>query len=155
MANQDPNADRELRFSRLLNAPRELVFKVWTSPEHVAKWWGPEGFTNTIHEMQVAPGGKWLLTMHGPDGRDYPNTILYREVIAPEKLSWWHGSDEPGDPNGFEVTVEFEDRGAQTLLTMRMLFATAAARDFVVREYGAIEGNKQTMDRLEAYLATV
>ena len=149
-------SDREIRATRILNAPRELVFEVWTDPAHIVKWWGPNGFTNTIHKMDVRPGGTWDFIMHGPDGTDYPNLIKYVEVVKPERLVFDHGSGQENDPAQFHVTVTFEDLGDErTKLTMVMLFKTAADRDFVVTEYGALDGNKQTMDKLEAYLATL
>lgn len=89
--NNGDTADREIVISRLIHAPRELVFKVWTDPKHVAHWWGPNGFTNTIHEMDVRPGGVWRFIMHGPDGVDYPNKIVYKEVVKPQApglFSW-------------------------------------------------------------------
>lgn len=149
-----PNtADREIRMERLLNAPRELVWRAWTDPDHIARWWGPDGFTNTVHSMDVRPGGAWVYTMHGPDGTDYPNRIDYIEVVEPERLLYDHGEGEEGAPAHFQVTVTFEARGARTKLTMRMVFPTAEARDFVVREYGAIEGGNQTLNHLEQHLA--
>jgi uncharacterized protein YndB with AHSA1/START domain len=146
-------ADRELVISRIFNAPLELVFTVWTDPEHLAKWWGPNGFTNTIHKMDVKPGGEFLLTMHGPDGTDYPNKIVYDEVVKNKLLGWSHGSGNDNDPSQFKVTVQFSAQDDKTLITMRMVFASKEAKDFVVEKHGAIEGNKQTMDKLEAYLA--
>ena len=83
-------SNRELSVSRLLNAPRELVWKVWTEPEHIAKWWGPNGFTNTIDKMEIRPGGIWDLIMHGPDGIDYKNKSEFVEIVAPEKISFRH-----------------------------------------------------------------
>ena len=80
-------AAREIVAARVFDAPRELVFDAWTDPEHVAQWWGPNGFTNTIHEMDVRPGGVWRFVMHGPDGVDYNNKIVYIEVVKPERLS--------------------------------------------------------------------
>jgi uncharacterized protein YndB with AHSA1/START domain len=73
-------SDREIITRRLLNAPRELVFEAFTQPEHLAKWWGPNGFTITTHEMEVKPGSAWRFMMHGPDGVDYPNKIVYEEL---------------------------------------------------------------------------
>jgi uncharacterized protein YndB with AHSA1/START domain len=146
-------ADRELVISRLINAPRELVFKVWTEPEHVAQWWGPDGFTNTIHEMEVKAGGVWRLTMHGPDGRDYPNKIVFIEVVKPERLVYKHSGDEETEPVNFHVTVTFEKQGNKTLLTMRSIFESAAELERVNKEYGAREGMKQTVGRLEEYVA--
>jgi uncharacterized protein YndB with AHSA1/START domain len=146
-------ADREIVITRVFDAPRDLVYKAWTDPKHVAQWWGPIGFTNTIHEMDVRPGGVWRLMMHGLDGVDYPNKIAFIEVMKPERLVYTHGGDEGGDPVQFHVTVTFDEQGGKTRLTMRSLFKSAAERDRVVEEYGAIEGGKQTLDRLAEHLA--
>lgn len=152
-AQMNDAADRELIFSRIINAPRELVFKVWTDPKHVAHWWGPKGFTNTIYEMDVRPGGIWRFVMHGPNGIDYQNKIVFNEIVKPELLTYTHGSGEENDPGQFQVTVTFEKQGNKTKLTMRSVFQSAAERDKVVKEYGAIEGANQTLDRLQEYLA--
>jgi uncharacterized protein YndB with AHSA1/START domain len=146
-------SDRELVITRLINAPRELVWKVWTDPEHVAQWWGPTGFTNTVHEMNVKPAGVWRLTMHGPDGRDYPNKIVFIEVVKPERLVYRHSGDEETEPVNFHVTVSFEKQGNKTLLTMKSAFESAAELGRVDKEYGAREGMKQHIDRLEEYVA--
>lgn len=145
-------ADRELLLTRVVNAPRKLVFDVWTDPKHVAKWWGPNGFTNTIHEMNIRPGGVTRLTMHGPNGIDYPNEIIYKEIIKPERLVWTHGSGNKNEPGQFEVTVTFAELGQQTEITMHMVFRSKEERDMVVNTRGAIEGNRQMMNRLEEYL---
>src|SRR5689334_2461741 len=79
-------SERELLITRLINAPRDLVWDAWTKPEHVQHWWGPDGFTNTIHEMEVKPGGVWRFMMHGPNGMNFPNRIVFHEVVKPEKL---------------------------------------------------------------------
>ena len=146
-------ADREIVQTRVFDAPRERVFDAWTDPKHVAEWFGPNGFTTTTHEMDVRPGGKWRFIMHGPDGTDYDNLIVYREVVRPERLAYSHGSGEADDPYQFEVTVTFADEGGKTNLTMRALFPSAEARDYAVREVGAIEGGRQTLARLAEYLA--
>jgi uncharacterized protein YndB with AHSA1/START domain len=147
-------SDREIVLSRVFDAPRELVFEVWTKAAHVAQWWGPNGFTNTVHEMDVRPGGIWRLTMHGPDGTDYPNLIRYYEVVPPEKLVYNHSSGEPDDP-GFHVTILFETEGAMTRVTMHSIFVTKEVRDMVVQKYHAIEGGKQTLARMEEYLKKI
>ena len=145
-------ADREIVISRLIKAPRERVFAAWTDPGHIGGWWGPQGFTTTTQAMDVRPGGAWRYTMHGPDGVDYPNLIVYSEVARPERLAYVHGSGEDDDPHQFTTVVTFEDEGGQTRLTMRSIFASAAARDYVVREFHAIEGGNSTLDRLEEFL---
>ena len=146
-------SDREIVMERIFNAPRELVFEAWTDPKHVAQWWGPKGFTNTFQEIDVRPGGVWRFVMHGPDGVDYQNRIIYDEIVKPERLVYTHGSGEEGDPGQFQVTVTFAEQGGKTKLTMQMLFESAAERDKVIKEFGAIEGANQTLDRLEEHLA--
>lgn len=145
-------ADRELLMIREFQAPRELVWEAWTNPDHIVHWWGPNGFTNTILEMNVKPGGVWRYIMHGPDGTDYPNRITFREVVKPKLLTYRHSSDIENDPGEFEVTVNFEAKGKATELTMRMVFKTKEMRDFVANKYGAIEGGNQTMNKLGEYL---
>ena len=102
--------DRELIITRKINAPVELVWEVWTKPEHIANWWGPDGFTNTITKMEVRPGGVWELTMHGPDGTDYPNKSIFREVLPLEKIVYEHVSE----PH-IVGTITFEKQGKQTI----------------------------------------
>ncbi|HTH56647.1 MAG TPA: SRPBCC family protein [Cyclobacteriaceae bacterium] len=156
MERKSETADRELKFSRVFNAPRNLVWKAWTEPKHIAQWWGPNGFTNTIHEMEVKVGGVWDFIMHGPDGTNYSNKIVFTEVIKPELLKYDHGSDDPNDPVRFKVTVKFIALEAKkTELHMQMIFQTKEVLDFVVKKHGAIEGNTQTMNRLEEYLKTM
>lgn len=149
------DATRELVFSRAFDAPRDLVFEAWTTPEHVARWWGPRGFTTTITEMVVRPGGTWRLVMHGPDGVDYPNRIVFLEVVRPERLVYEHRPEPGTEPVRFTVTVTFAERGGTTDVTMRMRFPSAAARAHVVRKYRADQGATQTLERLAEHLATV
>jgi uncharacterized protein YndB with AHSA1/START domain len=145
--------DREIVLTRLFDAPRELVFDMWTDPKHIAQWWGPNGFTTTIHQMDVRPGGVWRLVMHGPDGRNYNNRIVYLEIARPERLVYKHDPEEGSEPFHCEVTVTFAEEGRLTRLTMRMLFPSADARDHVVTEYGVIEGGNQTLGRLAEHLS--
>jgi len=141
---------RELVASRLFDAPRETVFRMWTDPEHVKHWWGPRGFTNTIQEMDVRPGGVWRFVMHGPDGTDYDNKIVYGEVDAPRLLTYSHVVE----PH-FDVTVTFEEEGGKTRVTVRGVFESAAARDKAIREVGADKGLLETLDRLSEQLERV
>jgi len=148
-------ADNEIVITRLLNAPRELVWEVWTNPRHVAQWWGPRGFTTTIEKMDVRPGGVWKHVMHGPDGTDYPNSSVFKEVVKPERIVFAHGGGKEGGPGANFVatwTFEAEDKN-KTRITMRLVFKTAAERDEVVKAYNAIEGGNQTLDRLTEYVA--
>lgn len=145
-------SDRELVFTRVFDAPRELVFNAWIDPEHIGQWWGPRGFTTTIDEMDMRPGGVWRFVMHGPDGVDYQNKVVYVEIARPERLVYNHSSGEEGDPGEFQVTVTFNEQGGKTEVTLRMLFKSAAGRDKII-QLGAIEGAHQTLDRLAEYLA--
>src|ERR1700719_247021 len=122
--------DREIVISRIVNAPREMVWEAFTDPKQVVQWWGPNGFTTTIHEMDVRPGGRWRHTMHGPDGADYPNQSVFIEVVEPERIVYSHGGGKKGGPGAqFESTWTFEAQGNKTKLTLRMVFSSAAARD--------------------------
>jgi uncharacterized protein YndB with AHSA1/START domain len=144
--------DRGIWFERVFDAPRELVFDVWTDPKHVAEWWGPSGFTNTVQEMDLRPGGVWRFVMHGPDGVDYPNRIQFVEVERPSRLVYDH-MGQNADEAPFRGCVTFyADGPARTRLIMRTLFPTSAIRELVSREYHAVEGGNQTLDRLGAYL---
>lgn len=146
-------ADREIVITRVFNAPRERVFKAWTDPKHVDRWWGPRGFTNQTSEMDVRPGGVWRYMMLSAEYGNFPNDVRYLEVVKPERLVYDHGADD-GLPPHFRVTVTFVEKGAQTELTMRTVFPTAEARDKVVKEWGAIASGNQTMDRLGEWLQT-
>jgi len=147
-------ADREVVISRLIDAPRELVFEAWVDPVHVVKWWGPDGFTTTIREVAIKPGGVWRFTMHGPDGVDYLNRIEFVEVKKPERLVYHHYG-EGEDLMHFHVTVTFDDQQGKTMLTMRSIFDTAAERNRVCDEYGAIEGGHQHLGRLAEFVKSM
>jgi uncharacterized protein YndB with AHSA1/START domain len=147
-------ADREIMLSREYDAPRELVWRAYTDPAHLPNWWGPNGFTNTVHEIDVRVGGRWRFIMHGPDGKDWPNRIVYQEVVQPERLVFLHGDDVDDDPGAFHVTITLDDVDGRTRVTQRMLFATAAQKKGV-EQFGAVELGKQTLDKLAAYLHTM
>jgi uncharacterized protein YndB with AHSA1/START domain len=147
-------AEREIFISRVFDAPLEKVWDAWTDPKQVVKWWGPRGFTTTIHEMDVRPGGVWHQTMHGPDGANYPGKSVFAEVIKHKRIVFSHSGGKEGAPGAnFKSTWTFEVEGDQTKVTIRMVFDSAEARERVVREFGAIEGGKQTLARLGEFLA--
>ncbi len=149
----EETSDREIVLTRVFDAPRERVFLAWTDPNQVVQWWGPNGFTTTTHEMEVRPGGVWRFIMHGPDGIDYPNRIVFEEIVKPERIVYAHGGGTEGAPVDFHVTVTFVALGKKTELTLRSVFPSAAARDHVVKVYGAVEGAKQHLGRLAEHLA--
>jgi uncharacterized protein YndB with AHSA1/START domain len=140
--------DRELLLSRTLNAPVALVWEVWTQAEHIANWWGPDGFTNTINRMDFTPGGEWDLIMHGPDGTDYKNKSIFREIVRHKKIVYEHVSAPR-----FTATIRFEEKGEQTLITWHMLFESAEEFIRTVKTFKADEGLKQNLEKLGRYLA--
>ncbi|MDP2036368.1 MAG: SRPBCC family protein [Ignavibacteria bacterium] len=146
--NATNTADREIKIFRLLNAPIELVWKVWTDPNHIVNWWGPRGFTNTMTKMEVEPGGEWNLIMHGPDGIDYKNKSIFKEVIKHKKIVYEHQSSPK-----FVATIEFESAGGKTNLSWHMLFESKEQFIQVVKTFKADEGLKQNVAKLEEYLA--
>ena len=116
--------------TRVLAAPRTLVFSVWTDPKHLVQWWGPNGFRTTTHAFDFRPGGVWRFVMHGPDGRDYQNRITFDEIVAPERIVYRHDGAEEVEAVCFTQTVTFEDLGNG-------------------------KGLAQTMARLDDYLAAL
>lgn len=143
-------APNEIIITRLIHAPRERVWDAWTVPEQLEKWWGPDGFTVTTKEIDIREGGVWDFMMHGPDGRDYPNRIVFTEIVKPERIAHDHG-DYDGKIH-FQAVITFEDIDGKTNLTMKSIFPTQDMRDMVVREHGAIEGGNQTIGRLAVFV---
>jgi uncharacterized protein YndB with AHSA1/START domain len=147
----EDSTGREMVITRVFDAPRVLIWKAWTDPAHVGHWWGPNGFTTTIREMDVRPGGVWRYVMHGPDGTDYGNRIDYLEVVKPERLEYMHGGDDGDESPPFRVTVTFGEDGGRTRVTMRAVFVSVEEFERV-KAFGAVEGGKQTFERLAGYL---
>jgi uncharacterized protein YndB with AHSA1/START domain len=147
-------ADREIVISRVIDAPRELVFEAFTEVRHLSRWWGPEGFTTTTRSFEFRVGGEWDFVMHGPDGTDYSEWITWTEIVPPERIALLHGESRD-DPNAFESTLAFAPHGTATQIVMRAVFPTKQLRDQAVEEYHAIEGGGQTLTNLAAYLAEI
>lgn len=142
---------RELVATRELTAPRELVFNLWSKPEHLTKWWGPEGFRTTTHELEFRDGGTWRFTMHGPDGTDYENVIQYQTVRPHDLIEYHHGGET--DIVNFHVIVKFEELGPNTTqLQFRMVFPSADEKQRTISEFGADEGLRGTICRLDVLL---
>ena len=145
-----PSAAPELIIRRVFDAPRSLVFEAWTRPEHLARWWGPQGFTKVAWEMDVRPGGAWFRRMRSPDGTLYTKRGIYREVVAPERLVFTYANEAADGTLDAEtlVTVTFEEQGTRTRLTLHHTgFESVASRD-------AHEGGwTSCMERFAEYLA--
>jgi uncharacterized protein YndB with AHSA1/START domain len=148
---QASKAERSIISVREMPFPRELVFAAFTDREHIGNWWGPNGFTTTTSEMDVRPGGVWRYVMHGPDGVDFPNLMEYDVVDPPSRLEYRHSGDADG-PVEFRSVVTFDDLGGSTRVTLLAVLPTTEMRDRLIRDFGADEGGKQTLARLEAHL---
>jgi uncharacterized protein YndB with AHSA1/START domain len=138
---------------RTFDAPRELVWKAWTEPEHLARWFGPKGFTTPVCEADVRAGGTQRVTMRGPDGTDYPMTAIYEEVVPPERLTW-NGSVEHAGNVSFDVyqVATFAEHKGKTELTLQA-FVTRATPEAAGALGGMEEGWSQSLDKLAALLA--
>ena len=135
--------------TRILDAPRDLVWEVWTNPEHIKEWWGPNGFSLTTKSMTVEPGKIWDFIMHGM-GRDWDSKIEYVEVKKPSFFSYKHFAES--EDYNFTVSILFAEVEEKTLLTMKSIFKSKAIIEELNRRVNAIEGGKQTLNRLENYL---
>lgn len=140
-------ADREIRIRHRFKTPAEQLWAVWTQSEHITHWWGPDGFSSTIHEMDLREGGEWRLTLHGPDGTNYPNRSVFKEIVPLYKIVFEHFNPH------FMTTVLFEPDGEYTLLEWTMVFDTPELRDIILKAHKAKEGQKQNLQRLQTYLS--
>ena len=143
----------EIVIERVFDAPRELVWKAWTDPEHVAKWWGPDGMTTRVDELDLRPGGKWRYVMLGPDGSEYPQSGIFREIVVPEMIvtsAVFEMGSNP--PQKVVLTYRFEDLGDKTKVTL------VHSADEVYGEQeriGVIAGWDSNFDSLGDHLATL
>jgi uncharacterized protein YndB with AHSA1/START domain len=144
----------EITITRVFDAPRELVWKAWTDPQHLARWWGPKMFSNPVCQADARVGGKWHIVMRAPDGREHPCGGVYREVVEHERLVFTNiAVDSDGKPilDGL-TTVIFEDLGGKTKLTLRT--SATAVVDYAAEYLTGMEtGWSQSLDRLTEYLA--
>jgi uncharacterized protein YndB with AHSA1/START domain len=155
--------------TRVFNAPRELVWKVWTEPKHLAQWWGPRDFTNPVCEVDVRPGGAYRIVMQSPEGTAYPLHGFYRDVVPPERLSYsmdvsghpaeWHAAIRASLPKDSKLSVKelhtivtFDEESGGTKVTIRMRFEAVEIRDAMLK-MGMTEGWSQSLDRQAELLA--
>lgn len=147
----------DLVLTRIFDAPRELVFRAWTDPQHVAQWWGPDEFTVPHCELDVRPGGAILVLMRGPDGTMYPTEGIFQEVVEPERLVFTSFAypDESGSPQ-LEVlhTVTFEEQQGKTLVTLKVVVIKVAPEVAEVLS-GMEPGWRQGFERLARHLAAI
>src|SRR4051812_23845501 len=151
---QSATADREIVISRVIDAPRELVFEALTEVRHLSRWWGPEGFTTTTRSFEFRVGGGRDFLMRGPDGADCTDWISWAEIAPRERMGLLHGESR-GDPNAFASVLTFAPDGAATRIEMRTVFRTKELRDEAVEKYYAIEGGRQALGKLAAYVTKI
>lgn len=154
--NDTVRTDDTLITTRVFSAPIELVFDTWTDPVHLARWFGPDGFTISTEQFSLKIDGEWRFMMHGPDRRDYPNIVRYKNIERPHKLEYLQMGDESvEDIEAFYVEITFSEVDGKTKMIMKMTFKTKEDLDHVIDNYGALEGQKQTLSRLERYLTSL
>lgn len=139
-------ADRQISLRRTFSVSLELMWEAWQNPEHIAHWWGPDGFRTTIHQMDFREGGEWRLTMHGPDGTNYPNRSVFTEITPMKRIAYEHFNPD------FIAEVDFQSDGEETILEWTMTFKSADLLKAVLKAHNAAEGLKQNGERLERYL---
>jgi uncharacterized protein YndB with AHSA1/START domain len=143
---------QELFISRLINAPRDAVFRAHVDPEQIPKWWGPARFTTIVDKMDPRPGGEWRYLNRGSDGNEYAFHGVYHEIVEPERLTWTFEFE--GAPGHVSLeTVTFEDQGGKTLLKVHAVYQSVEARDAMIGA-GMVEGLAETWDRLEALVTS-
>lgn len=157
-ANQDDSPlstwalDREIVLSRVINAPRNLVFAAWSDPRHLPQWFGPAGFKIETKAIDVRVGGAWRFDMIAPDGKRYTNRMVFRRIEKPKLIQFDHGADTDNDASKFRVTITFDAQGdGKTVITLRQLHPTAAQRDAGIG-FGAVEFGYQTLDKLTQHV---
>ncbi|HEY2107102.1 MAG TPA: SRPBCC domain-containing protein [Candidatus Binataceae bacterium] len=147
---------RTVVITRIFNAPRTLVFKLWTDPGHLAQWWGPKGFTNPVCEVDARPGGAIRIVMRSPDGVDHPMAGVFREVVEPQRLVFTNMAlDREGNTLLEGLTsVTFDEHGGKTKVTLETSAAGVAAQAAEMLK-GMEEGWRQSLDRLDALVAAI
>ena len=145
----------EMVIERVFDAPREMVWKAWTDPEHVAQWWGPNGMTTRVDELDLRPGGSWRYVMLAPNGTEYPQSGIFREVVAPETIVT-SAEFKVGValPQEVVLTYRFDDLGNKTKLTMRVAHSSAEERR-QAEDMGAAGGWSSNFDSLDEHLSTL
>ena len=141
----------EITVSCMINASPADVWDAWTNPDKITYWWGPSGFTSTITEMDLIPGGRWKLIMHGPDGKEYPNEFTYEAVHEPKFLILTHHQSLEFNLRAWNIVVTFEKVGNKTKVTMSDRFKDEEEKAKHVNNFNAVAGAKETFTRLTTF----
>jgi uncharacterized protein YndB with AHSA1/START domain len=151
-ANTQPETDREIVVSRIIEGPRKLVFDAFRDVTHLGKWWGSGGSSITTRTFEFRPGGVWDSTIRRPGGSEYPNYIVWKEIAPPERIVWMYYGMGKDDPHPVKTTLTLAERGATTEATLRLVFGSKEERDNAAK-YHAAEGAQQSLDSLAAHVA--
>ena len=148
-AASDIAATHELVVTRMIDAPRALVFRAWTRPEHIARWWGPQGFTTFHCEMDVRVGGSYRFGMRSPEGTEHWKRGEYREIVEPERIAFTFAWEDANGNPGRELltTVTFTEHGTKTRLTLRQ-----AGFDAIAQRDDHVTGWTSCLERFAAYM---
>ena len=147
--------DREIVLSRVIDAPRDLVFSAWTDPDQIQKWFGPEGMTIETKEIDLHPGGVWRFDMVASDGTRYTNRMVFLRIEAPARIEVEHGSDQENDPGKFRMLVTFDEQSdGKTVLTLRQMHPSKERREWAIG-FGAVEYGGQTLAKLTRHVEAV
>ena len=145
--------DREIVLSRVIAAPRKLVFSAWADPRHLPRWFGPAGFKIETLEIDIREGGLWRFVMVAPDGTRYDSRMKFLTIEPPRLLMMDHGADKDQDEGKFRATVTFDEQSdGKTVVTLRQLLQTKHQRDATIG-FGAVEFGYQTLDKLAAHVS--
>lgn len=147
--------DREIVLTRLIDAPRSLVYAAWSDPEQIQVWFGPEGLAIETREIDVRLGGVWRFDMVGAGGVRYDNRMVFLRLEEPALIEVEHGSDRDDDPARFRMLVTFDEQSnGKTVVTLRQMHPSAEQRAGAIG-FGAVEYGGQTLDKLARHLASV
>lgn len=151
-------SETNLTLTREFNFPRDLVWTAWTEPEHIAQWFGPEGYSTRVEEYEFKTGGQFKYVMIAPDGNEYPGTSIFKEIspkdriVATDDFSDNYVEKNPDVPSGMIVTETFEDLGKRTKVTISIDHKSAEDKR-KHEEMGVVAGWGSTLDKLEKHLA--
>ena len=144
--------DREIVLSRVINAPRELIFSAWADPSHLPQWFGPAGFRVETKSIDIRVGGDWRFDLIAPDGKLYRSRMQFLRIERPHLIEFDHGADKDNDPGIFRTTITFDEQSdGKTVITLRQLHPTKSQRDATIGS-GAVEFGYQTLDKLAQHV---
>src|SRR5687767_10417209 len=147
--------DREIVLSRVIDAPRSLVYSAWTDPQQIQQWFGPEGLEIETKEIDLKPGGIWRFDMVGAGDTRYSNRMVFLRMEAPTLIEVEHGSDQDNDPTRFRMLVTFDEQSdGKTVLTLRQMHPSKERREWAIG-FGAVEYGGQTLQKLALHVAKV